>query len=228
MTCERRSANAATAVSLKKRTCLLTVFKNLEKVAFSIASYVYILSWLKMPKPRQFWILKKTWSLWSNSVTRQVNFYWTKIEKIKWDTLGDFQTLCACCWMGIWNMCKCLCEKRHKLRFEIDAASRLAHLLFTFQSFSQPLSPFCFVFLCLPFAFDTSRNVSHTVRKSQNLFKKWQNCEFEFSCQKLIICGDFYTLIFLLGFVQIQLFPIFDQNHDFWREKSNYSSVFFF
>ena len=150
-------------------------FENDKKVSFNIASeasYVYILRGQKFIKNTKKWSFLKTWSFWSNSVTRQVNFYWTKIEKIKWDILSDFQTLCACCWMGIWNMCKCLCEKRHKLRFEIDAASRLAHLLFTFQSFSQPLSPFCFVFLCLPFAFDTSRNVSHTVRKSQILSKK--------------------------------------------------------
>ena len=44
----------------------------------------------------------KTWSLRSNSVTRQVNFKKgqklvenAKIEKLKCDILGDFQTLCS-------------------------------------------------------------------------------------------------------------------------------------
>ena len=42
----------------------------------------------------------KTWSLRSNSVTRQVNFNRkklvenAKIEKLKWDILSDFQTMC--------------------------------------------------------------------------------------------------------------------------------------
>ena len=43
--------------------------------------------------------------------------------------------------------------------------------------------------------------IQHTVRKFQimskkSIFrKKWQNCEFEFSSQKSMICGEFHTLI---------------------------------
>ena len=45
----------------------------------------------------------KTWSLLSNSVTRQINFKRTtlvenaKIEKSKWDILVDLQTMCCLC-----------------------------------------------------------------------------------------------------------------------------------
>ena len=59
-------------------------------------------SWLKMPKMVHFGEFLKTCSLRSNSVTRQVNFKSTKIgekctklKNIKWDILGDFQTMCS-------------------------------------------------------------------------------------------------------------------------------------
>ena len=47
----------------------------------------------------QFGESLKTMELWPNSVTRQVNFNWSKlvdnakINKLKRDILGDFQTL---------------------------------------------------------------------------------------------------------------------------------------
>ena len=60
----------------------------------------------------------KTWSLQSNSVTRQVNFNRTKvggntkIQKFKWDILGDFQTM----WSGrkytVFLSKSCLLEQR--------------------------------------------------------------------------------------------------------------------
>ena len=59
--------------------------KITENVAYNIASeasYVYILSGQKLAKNAkngQFWRVFKTWSLWSNSVTRQVTFNWIKI-----------------------------------------------------------------------------------------------------------------------------------------------------
>ena len=37
-------------------------------------------SCLKMPKMVNFGDFLKTWSLWSNSVTRQITFNWTKID----------------------------------------------------------------------------------------------------------------------------------------------------
>ena len=55
------------------------------------------------------------------------------------------------------------------------------------------------------------RSSYHTVRKSQNLFKKWQNCEFEFWCQKSMICRDFYTL-----FSELRIF-----------QKIEFSDIFF-
>ena len=67
-----------------KSQCL----KIIEKVAFNIASeasYVYTL--LKMPKMVHFVEFMKTWSLRSNSVTRQVTFdmtkNWWKMPKLK-------------------------------------------------------------------------------------------------------------------------------------------------
>ena len=53
-----------------------------------------------MPKVFNFDDFLKTWSLWSNSVTRQVIFDRTKMvknaksEKFKWDILCIFQTVC--------------------------------------------------------------------------------------------------------------------------------------
>ena len=58
-----------------------------EKVSFniaSVASYVYILSgqkFIKNAKNGQFGEFLKTWSLRSNSVTRQVSFDRTKIGR---------------------------------------------------------------------------------------------------------------------------------------------------
>ena len=60
-----------------------------------------------MPKMANFDEFLKTWSLRSNSVTRQVNFNRTKnggnakTEKLKCDILGDFQTL----WKGCHGLC---------------------------------------------------------------------------------------------------------------------------
>ena len=80
--------------------------KITEKVAFNIASdasYVYNLSGQKLiknAKNSQFGEFLKILSLRSNSVTRQATLIGqtlgenTKIEKFKWDILGDFQTLC--------------------------------------------------------------------------------------------------------------------------------------
>ena len=69
--------------------------KITEKVSFNIASeasYLYIL--LKMPKIVYFGEFLKTWSLRSNSVTRQVSFNRTKIGG-KCDILSNFQTMCT-------------------------------------------------------------------------------------------------------------------------------------
>ena len=61
------------------------MFENHKKVAFnnaSEASYVYILSSQKLIKNAKNGLIGeflKTWSLRSNSVTRQVTFNWTKI-----------------------------------------------------------------------------------------------------------------------------------------------------
>ena len=58
-----------------------------EKVSFNIASeasYAYNTgdkSWLEMPKMVNFDELLKTWNLQWNSVTRQVNYYRTKIDE---------------------------------------------------------------------------------------------------------------------------------------------------
>ena len=53
-----------------------------------------------MPKMVHFGDFLKTWSLLSNSVTRQVNFNSTKIgwkcKKSKCDILSNFQTTCCC------------------------------------------------------------------------------------------------------------------------------------
>ena len=59
---------------------MITVFENLKKVSFNIASEAsngYILSgqkFIKNAKNGQLWLFLKTWNLLSNSVTRQVNF----------------------------------------------------------------------------------------------------------------------------------------------------------
>ena len=72
-----------------------------QKVTFNIASeasYVYILRGQKFIKNAHFEEFLKTWSLLSNSVTRQVNFIWTKMDKknSNWDILCNFQTLWFC------------------------------------------------------------------------------------------------------------------------------------
>ena len=94
-------------IDLKLAQCL----KITEKVSFKIASeasYVYILSGQKLIKNAKmvhFGEFLKTWSLRSNSVTRQVSFNRTKIggkcqnSKIQWDILSNFQTMCS----GIWT-----------------------------------------------------------------------------------------------------------------------------
>ena len=70
----------------------------------SEASYLYNLDghkFIKNAKNGTFCEFLK--SLWKNRVTRQINFYWTKIgdnakiEKLKCDILSDFQTLWSCC-----------------------------------------------------------------------------------------------------------------------------------
>ena len=78
--------------------------KITEKVSSNIASeasYVYILSGQKsIKKAKHFGEFLKTWSLRSNSATRQASFNRTKlvenakIQKFKWDILGDFQMIC--------------------------------------------------------------------------------------------------------------------------------------
>ena len=77
-----------------------------EKVVFNIASeasYIYILSgqkFIKTAKNGPFWRVFEDLMLAKNSVTRQVNFDRTKIdgkckvEKFKWNNLGDFQIMC--------------------------------------------------------------------------------------------------------------------------------------
>ena len=80
-----------------------TEFENhKKKVTFNIASeasYVYIFSGQKLIKNAKngpFWRVFETWSLRSNSVTRQVNFNRTKlmknakIQKFKCDILSNF------------------------------------------------------------------------------------------------------------------------------------------
>ena len=67
--------------SIKLWLPLPQYLKITEKVAYNIASepsYGDILSGQKFIKNAKKWSFLKTWSLWSNSVTRQVNFYWTK------------------------------------------------------------------------------------------------------------------------------------------------------
>jgi len=78
--------------------------KITEKVAFNIASYVYILSgqkFIKKAKNGPFWrVFEKPEVCGQNSVTRQVTFNWTKIggkcqkfENFKCDIFDNFQTL---------------------------------------------------------------------------------------------------------------------------------------
>ena len=83
--------------------CYARCLKIKEKVSSNIAnkaSYVYILSGQKLiknAKNAQFGEFLKTWSLGSNSDTRQVNFSRkklvenTKIQKCKWDILVIFK-----------------------------------------------------------------------------------------------------------------------------------------
>ena len=78
------------------------------EVSFNIAneaSYVYILSGQKLTKNSKmvhFGEFLKTWSLRSNSVTRQVSFLIgqklvenAKIKKFKCDIFSNFQTMCS-------------------------------------------------------------------------------------------------------------------------------------
>ena len=65
------------------------------KFKYFEASKVYILrgqKMIKIAKMVDYGEFLKTWSLRSNSVTRQVNFNRTKIEKFKCNILSDFQT----------------------------------------------------------------------------------------------------------------------------------------
>ena len=76
------------------QTCQFQLDKNWCKL------YKVDKSLLKMPKIILYGKFLKTWNWRSNSVTRQVNFNFnwlvgnTKIKKLKWDILSEFQTLC--------------------------------------------------------------------------------------------------------------------------------------
>ena len=86
---------------------IIQCLKITEKVAFNIASeasYVYGLSgqkFIENAKHSHFGKFMKTWSLQSNSVTRQVNFNETKIETLKisnetfWVTFKQCETQCG-------------------------------------------------------------------------------------------------------------------------------------
>ena len=74
--------------------------KITQKVSFNIVSEAKFTFWvdkssLKMPKIVNFGEFFKTFNLRSNSVTRQVTFNRTKIEKFVCDILSNFQTLCS-------------------------------------------------------------------------------------------------------------------------------------
>ena len=79
------------------------VWKSQKKVSFNNASeaskftFWVDKSWLKMPIMVNFGEFLKTWSLRSNSITRQVTFNRIKIgekrQKFKCDILSNFQTL---------------------------------------------------------------------------------------------------------------------------------------
>ena len=78
------------------------------------------------------------------------------------------------------------------------------------------------------------KKISNCVQKC-NFQKIWQNCELRFSCRKFVNSCHYDTLIsitswiFALKIIKIQQFStivdsVFPQNHDFWRESSNYLS----
>ena len=87
----------------------LTVFENHRKSLIQNcerSELRFLFEWtkfIKKVKNGQFGEFLKIWSLRSNSVTRQVNFNWTKIgenakiETLKCDILDDFQTLWKVC-----------------------------------------------------------------------------------------------------------------------------------
>ena len=90
--------------ALEEDTQIERCLKITEKVSFNIASeasYVYFLSWqklIKIPQLVHFGEFLKTWSLRSNSVTRQVLIGQklvenAKIQKFKCDILSNFQTM---------------------------------------------------------------------------------------------------------------------------------------
>ena len=90
--------------ALEEDTQIERCLKITEKVSFNIASevsYVYFLSWQKLIKNTKngpFGEFLKTWSLRSNSVTRQVLIGQklvenAKIQKFKCDILSNFQTM---------------------------------------------------------------------------------------------------------------------------------------
>ena len=75
--------------------------------------------------------------------------------------------------------------------------------------------------------------ISNCVSKI-NFQKKWQNCDFELSCQKLMIYCEYIHWfpitfwIFAPRIVKIQLFSIFDNSVFlvFGHENSNYSGIY--
>ena len=91
--------------------CTFMVFKNRpQKVAFnnaSEASYIYILSGQKFIKMPKIWEVFKNWSLWSNSVTRQVSFKrtkkWWRMPKLKIQMrhFGSFSNTVSLCYSPI-------------------------------------------------------------------------------------------------------------------------------
>ena len=95
--------------ALEEDTQIERCLKITEKVSFNIASevsYVYFLSWQKLIKNTKngpFGEFLKTWSLRSNSVTRQVLIGQklvenAKIQKFKCDILSNFQTMFLAKW----------------------------------------------------------------------------------------------------------------------------------
>ena len=79
-------------------TQCLKIFKKISFKIASEASYVYLLSGQKLLKNAKKWPIFENPRLEQNSVTRHVKINWTnmietvKIEKLKCDILGEFQT----------------------------------------------------------------------------------------------------------------------------------------
>ena len=71
-------------------------FLKFEAMGQTVLPYMSILmvvqKLIKMPKVVNFGDILKTWSFGSNSVTRQVNFEWAKVNKKcqKWSILASF------------------------------------------------------------------------------------------------------------------------------------------